>query len=168
MKRLFVVAASVAVIVGAFAASVGATGPRQEVVQIDETFIDDGTCAFPFENHAQGSFKVTSYYDNSGNLTKQIFTNIGGRFIITLSANGKSVTGNFGPNMITLYYDANGNVVREAENGLAYLFTVPGSGVIEMDVGRVIAENDQHVFIAGPHDFISGNTDALCRYLADP
>lgn len=168
MKRLFVVAASVAVIVGAFAAGAGATGPRQEVVQVDDTFTESGTCGFPVENHAQGSFKVTSYYDSSGNLTRQIFTNIDGRFVYTLSANGKSVTGNFGPMMITLYFDANGNVVREAENGLAFLFTVPGSGVIEMDVGRVIAENDEHVFIAGPHDFISGNTDALCNYLADP
>jgi hypothetical protein len=168
MKRLFVVAASVAAFVGAFAAVAGATGPRQEVVQIDETSVNDGTCSFPFDEHAQGSFKVTSYYDSSGNLTKQIFTNIGGRFVITLSANGKSVTGNFGPMMITFYFDANGNVIRETENGLTFLFTVPGSGVIEMDVGRVIAENDEHVFIAGPHDFISGNTDALCAYLADP
>jgi hypothetical protein len=37
-----------------------------------------------------------------------------------------------------------------------------------MDVGRVVVEDDEHVFVAGPHDFLNGTTDALCSYLADP
>lgn len=152
----------------AFAAVAGATSTRQEVVYVNDTFTNDIGCGFPVENHVEGSFKVTSYFDSSGNLTKQIFTNIYGRFVITLSANGKSVTGSFGPNMITLYFDANGNVVRETENGLTFLFTVPGFGVLAMDVGRLVHVGEEEVFVAGPHDFQNGNTDALCSYLADP
>jgi hypothetical protein len=168
MKRLFVVAASVAVIVGAVATGAGATGPRQEVVQVDVTFTDSGTCGFPFDEHALGSFKSTSFYDSSGNLTKQTITGIYGRFVITLSANGKSVTGSLGPNADTLYFDANGNVVRETENGLIFNFIVSDYGPLAMDVGRVIVVDGEDFFVAGPHDFLNGNTAALCNYLAGP
>jgi hypothetical protein len=54
-----------------------------------------------------------------------------------------------------------------AASGPAVKITLPGDGVIFYTAGRVVWDFalGQFIFIAGPHDSIFGNVDALCAAL---
>jgi len=51
--------------------------------------------------------------------------------------------------------------------GLWALVTVPGEGVIFIDVGLIIFDVDGVAFEAGKHQWWNENVDALCGHLAD-
>ena len=50
--------------------------------------------------------------------------------------------------------------------GLVIRFVLPGAGLLTLDAGRVVFENDGDVYIDGPHMFLEGDVEALCAALA--
>jgi hypothetical protein len=51
--------------------------------------------------------------------------------------------------------------------GVSYRVTVPGEGVVLLEAGRVeFNEAGEIVFVAGPHQVLSQDTDQLCEALA--
>jgi hypothetical protein len=51
--------------------------------------------------------------------------------------------------------------------GVSYRVTVPGEGVVLLEAGRVeFNEAGEIVFVAGPHQVLSQDTDKLCEALA--
>ena len=52
-------------------------------------------------------------------------------------------------------------------SGVSYRVTVPGEGVVLLEAGRVeFNEAGEVVFVAGPHQVLSQDTDKLCEALA--
>jgi hypothetical protein len=90
-------------------------------------------------------------------------------FVVTYSANGKTLTTQSESYAVVTYFDANGDVARVTVSGPVFLFTAPGVGTVAIDVGHLVFENDEVVFEAGPHQLLeNSDVDALCAYLADP
>ena len=54
-------------------------------------------------------------------------------------------------------------------SGILFNFVAPGVGAILQAIGRQVADGEGDViFNAGPKDVLYGNTDAFCKYMADP
>src|SRR3712207_898878 len=76
-----------------------ATPPDMYTVPIDETFpVTDpyGTpiCSFPVEGHFEGTARIATHYDRSGNPTFELLTSTRGLWLFTMTnpATGKSFT----------------------------------------------------------------------------
>jgi hypothetical protein len=83
--------------------------------------------------------------------------------VATLTANGKTLTSNFGA-MILVDLE----VERVKVVGTVYNIQVPGAGNVLLDAGSVVFDdsNGSIVRIGGPHQQLTGDTGALCSYLA--
>ncbi len=109
-----------------------------------------------------GSFKITTYYDDQGNVVKEILTNYNSRYTETAKANEKTLTTNF-PAVYITYYPSGETV----QAGLRASYTVPGAGKVLLDAGRIVFDGETVVFEAGPHDTVDGGSlDAFCGYFA--
>lgn len=157
----------------AVTATAAANTTQTQVVTIHDTFdFGDATdaCGFAVDIRVDGSFKITDYFDNSGTLFKEIVNNFGGPFTLAAinPANGKSTTTQSQTIVAITKFNPDGSVSSSSGSGLTYNFVVPGLGTILHSTGRVVFENDELVFEAGPHAFEDGNTATFCNYLADP
>jgi hypothetical protein len=58
----------------------------------------------------------------------------------------------------------------DAVTGVIARLTVPGSGAVLLDVGRIVTnlETDEVTFQAGPHQLVEGDLADLCEALAPP
>jgi hypothetical protein len=69
----------------------------------------------------------------------------------------------------TAFFDPGEEFTGETLNGIVFHFVAPRSGRLLMDLGHIgFDEEEDVVFTGGPHDFLEGNTEALCAYLAEP
>ena len=129
-------------------------------------------CGFPVYLTGGGSFKVTSYFDNSGTLLKVIGTLIGGPFRVTASnpVTGKSATTQTEPFADITIFNSDGSVASESLNGLLSNFVAPGVGSLLLTTGRLVFDgNGNLMFEAGPHALLDPNAwSRFCDYLADP
>lgn len=153
----------------AVTATAAANTTQTEVVTVHQTD-PFPACSFPLELRVDGSFKVTSYFDNSGTLLKGIVTNFRGPLTLTATnpANGKSTTTQSQTFVDFVTFNPDGSVASESLNGLIYNFVAPGLGTILHSTGRLVFANGTLIFEAGPHAFIDQNTAAFCNYMADP
>lgn len=150
----------------AFAAPAVAVPPTTEVVTIENfTFVDTALCGFPVTFTENGSFKVTTFYDNEGNPVRSILTNFNERYTSSATANGKTLVTNYPLVIITSFEDG-----TRLELGLRNAYTVPGGGVVLLDAGCVVIDlvTGEAVFEAGQHQFLEGDADAFCGFFADP
>lgn len=146
----------------ALAAPVLAARPTTEVVTEDATSVDMDLCGFPITFHDSGSYKITTFYDKAGNPVKSILTNYNDRFIETATANGKTLLANYPTVFITAFPSE-----AYVQLGLRANYTVPGTGLVALDAGRVSFDaSGEVVFEAGPHDLLNGSVDAFCDYFA--
>ena len=119
-----------------------------------------------------GDFEVWDDYETHWNGKR--FFNVDGDFIRFVEhvwgsdrlynpENGKSVTGTINSGEIL---DLDSGTVRQ--NGSIFRITLPGSGVVFIDVGTYVIdlETDEVAFLAGQHDYFAGDVDALCAALA--
>jgi hypothetical protein len=158
----------------ALTATAAANTTQTEVVTVHDTF-DFGeaaeACGFPIDIRVDGSFKITDYFDNSGTLSKEILTPVGGPFTVTAinPANGKSTTTQSQTVVGITTFNPDGSVASTSNSGLIYNFVAPGHGTILQMIGRLVFDsNGELVFTAGHFDFIDGNTATFCNYMADP
>ena len=107
------------------------------------------------------NFRGTAHFDQAGNVVR-VVEHIWGVDRLYNPDNGKSLSGSF--NQGEIVDPVEGHV---AVNGIIFRITVPGAGVVLLDVGRfVFTFDDQLVFIAGQHQFLAGDLEGLCAALA--
>jgi len=158
MPRIIVLLAVAIVTSLAAAATVAqAAPPVHEWLSIDDTFTWDD-CGFAVEERDVARLHLISWYDESGNRTRQIVTAPGARITWTNPATGASVTT---PNPYAVHKRDNtdGSVII-AFTGLS--FVIPGGGRAYVDSGR-----DVILFSDGGIELLStvGPSADLCEAL---
>ena len=169
MRRLALLLSIIALPL-AFTATAAANTVTRTVGSIDETELFGGAtffCGFDVYLHTEGSIQETDYFDNSGTLVRQIFTNVGGPIRLTVwnATNGKTATSTGGSGEVIVANPDGSYAASDALNGIIFNFVVPGSGTILLSAGRLDFVTG---FVAGPHAFRDQNTAAFCNYLLDP
>jgi hypothetical protein len=146
-----------------------AASPTSTVVVIDESFVNDFDCPFPLVETVSGSIKDLLYLDSSGSPTKEILTaQYQGALTVTWTNpdSGLSLS-SFEAAPLIVYWNADGSFRSLANVGLTFSVTVPGTGVVLLDVGRIVIERGHGVtFVAGAHQELFGDTAAFCAALA--
>ena len=140
-----------------------ATGsfPIEDQIQVFEP--ESSICGFPISAtiHGRGRFQV--FFDAQGNATKvHIITVTSGE----LSANGITLRTRSAHNE----FFSEGTFV---ETGIVFQYSLPGTGVVLMDRGRLVWNIDpatgemvgEPLFEAGPHPFLHGDVQGLCPAL---
>lgn len=104
------------------------------------------------------------YFDGNGNLVEEV---ISAHFVgtDTNDTTGKSLR-DTGERHIVL--DFVNNTVTES--GVLRHITVPGSGIVLHESGRIITSltDNSVIFMAGPHQLFAGDEAEFCGALADP
>jgi hypothetical protein len=152
---------------GLFTAAPSALAAKPETVTVptDFSFVDDTSCGFPVETHITGFVRFIVFRDENGNVTRQI-NSFHQQITYTNLDTGKSVTSpSVGPDI--LYFQEDGSVTVFVL-GIVSRIIVPGQGVVNLSVGRVViafpAEGEGEVlFEAGPKDDLF---PALCDLLS--
>ena len=158
MPRIIVLIAVAIVTSLAAAATVAqAAPPVHEWLSIDDTFTWDD-CGFTVEEHDVATLHLISWYDESGNRTRQIVTAPGARITWTNPVTGASVTT---PNPYAVHKRDNpdGSAII-AFTGLS--FVIPRGGRAYVDSGR-----DVILFSDGGIELLStvGPSADLCEAL---
>lgn len=167
--RRAVIAMSLATLAAMIAAPTTLGNTRQTtVIEFEGTNPDTGFCDFPVSDTEQGTFIVADQFDDDGVLFRTIVTSFG-RLTLTLTnpANGKSAVTHNESQVIIVDWAADGSREKVRRMGVSFAFTYPGAGVILLQVGYF--ERDYVTgwrFVAGPHDLLDGDFDALCTALA--
>ena len=141
-----------------------ASAGRQPVVGTfsftDEVNVDDGVsaiCGFTVTetDAGRGSFEV--FFDSTGTPVRlQVEEHYTGVF----SANGLTVNTS---GATLARFDLNGG---ETDAGLNIKVTLPGGGILYMDRGRLVFDdNGNLVSESGPHPSLHGDIDGLCAVL---
>jgi hypothetical protein len=166
MRRIVLSVAALG-LAAALAASARAAEPMRFAVTVENFTWTDDLCGFPIAHVENGTGKVTLFFDQNGNPTKAITTNLG-QFTITASANGKTLVSNE-PTVLIVDFEAS----TVAQLGLIAAFHVPGAGVILLAAGRLVVALTgapptpaDVIAINGPHQPIEGDVAAYCAYFA--
>ena len=135
-----------------------AAGPVHTWVSIDDTFTWDD-CGFTVEEHDVATLHLISWYDASGNRTRQVVTAPGARITWTNPATGESVS-TANPYAVHKSDNPDGSAII-AFTGLS--FALHGGGQAYVDSGR-----DVIVFSDGGIELVSsvGPSADLCEALA--
>jgi hypothetical protein len=153
-----------------FTATAAAVPPESETILVDDTFTDTELCGFPITVHVEGRIKITTHFDQAGDLAFESET----------------------PSLrITATNPETGKTLRDADVGLDKFTPTPDGGGVVLSTGihfRVLPERGAPIFtriglqliIVNPDgteeiQVIGGNFDPLenfagvvCAYLADP
>ena len=148
-----------------------ATAARPLTFEIDETFPEEAlSCPGLEEGELLFSLKGSV---NIIATPKQELVTVASRFVVTWSANGKSLssTGS-APLMIT--FDGQGNVVQTKVPGLLAAATIPGYGVVLLSTGLLILDGPFpggiFTVVRGPHEGLGlagDDLEAFCAYFED-
>jgi hypothetical protein len=163
MGRILLVLMTVAAMVATMAASAAATKPVvvEDTREGDVEIKDCGD--FLVRDKFAFSFVSKEFYDENGELV-MVVEQIRGTDTFINSDTGKEFTSRF---QNTEHIDLTAEPVR-AVTGVQGLLTVPGSGAVLLDVGRIVTnlETDEVTFQAGPHQLVEGDLAGLCEALA--
>jgi len=148
--KVFGIAVALAMVAWAAVASpsiVHATAPA--VTSFD--FVDDGVVAncgtFTVVAHYTGTVKITTYFNAQGDPIRRLFQGTA-RGTLTNSVTGFTVKD--APSIRNGFLDlVTGRVTNV---GVDFHITVPGSGVVVLQAGRIVFDGaGPPIFIAGPH-----------------
>jgi hypothetical protein len=152
------------------ASQAGATtgSPRTLHATFQESgqFTDDAAtaaCGFPVTFSYDNRAEFNALFDGNGNFLHGTFTSNG---TATESANGITLTGKIEDNQI---FFATTQQVYEV--GLVDTLKLPGGGVVQIDVGRIVWTFDAWfgggtpTIVEGPHQALEGDDAALCAAL---
>jgi hypothetical protein len=172
-RRLLIVAAGViAVLAGGIASASSASGAASTtitVIHVNSTSPETDTCGFELDWHLQGSFKIMDFFDTSGTLVKEILTNTGGAFTVTVTnpATGKSATTQSSALAVITTYNSDGSVNKMSINGVGYNFRMSSGPPLMLEVGSIVFDTNGNVVrITGVRDFSLGNTATFCAALS--
>jgi hypothetical protein len=122
-----------------------AAPPQVTILNIDVTINPDPVfspaCGFPVETQFVGKVKLALHVDNAGKPVFEIDTSPGFRTTFTNPANGKSFsTPNVTMNITTFTQDSTTGTITL--HGLNYRIVVPGQGVVFLQTGRVVLDQN--------------------------
>jgi hypothetical protein len=156
---LFVLATSPA------SASPGRTETGRFPIEINEPLEAGAVCGFPIALEAAGVGKFAVHYAANGEIqTAHVLEHGTG----TVSANGISLRYFFNDNYLDDF-----TVAIQREIGIPLRYSLPGTGVVLMDRGRLVWSVDPEtgetiyppIFEAGPHPELHGEIGPLCAAL---
>jgi hypothetical protein len=162
-------AAIVAVLALAPAATALAAPTTQTTVYVDDTFEDPSLttkCGFSVQIHLEGNVRIITHFNQAGQPVRafQAFPN----FRVTFSAFGNSFT-TPGPAVEIRTLNPDGSVI-DTVAGLIAAVHVPGEGVILLDAGKLVFHDElggKLIAEAGPHElFGSDDATQMCNALA--
>jgi hypothetical protein len=154
----------------AFAATAVAAPPESETILIDETVTDTELCGFPIVIHSEGRIKITTHFDQAGNVVFESAT----------------------PSIrVTVTNPETGKTLRDADVGLDKFTPTPDGGGVVLSTGihfRILPEHGAPIFtriglqliivnadgsfevqeIGGNFDPAENFPGVACDYLADP
>jgi hypothetical protein len=136
----------------------------------DFAFRESAICGFPIRWHQYGEGKQADYYDADGVLFRTIETPGHGRYFLSATANGTTLT-SIVMAKIVLTWSPEGDLLRIRSDGLYAGFHVPGSDAVLLDAGRIDFDGDglgqgEILFEAGPHQLFDGDFDEFCAALS--
>jgi hypothetical protein len=119
---------------------------------------------FQVRDKFEFTFTAKEFYDKNGELI-MVVEQIRGTDTFYSPETGKEFTSRF---QNTEHIDATAQT--DAVTGVIARLTVPGSGAVLLDVGRIVTnlETDEVTFQAGPHQLVEGDLAGLCEALAPP
>lgn len=160
MHRLTILVAVATIISAALAvtSTAHAGPPVHEWVQIDDTFTWDD-CGFPVEERAVGRLHFVSWYDDSGNRTRQLVAAPGSRVTWRNPETGASVTS--GTPYVVHKQDNPDGSATIAFTGLGFALNGGGSAYVSSGRALILFSDDGVEFLAG-----AGPSADLCEALA--
>ena len=151
-----------------------AAEPTVQFQSLDQSYILprlSARCGFPVLKQVTGTMRITTFYDQSGQVSKVLMTGPAGRITLTNLTTGTSYTSNSAGSEHIIY--DNGQLVSDTTTGLYESINVPGAGQVFVEVGRLTVDAQGNiVFETGEHDItdfnVTGTFDpaALCAALA--
>jgi hypothetical protein len=105
------------------------------------------------------NFTLRFMLDSSGNRIRLV-EETWGVDNFTNSVTGKTLAGPYHNNTF-VDFDADRAIIT----GVVFKAVVPGVGPVFLDIGRIVFAGEDLEFLAGPHQFFSGDFDALCASL---
>jgi hypothetical protein len=169
--RWLIASLTVAASIGAallVASPAAALTKQTTIVNLDNPFVfqPGELCSFPVAaEQGPDLIKVDDFYDN-GTLVKEIITNYGGPFYLTLSANGVTLKSVETFSDIFLF-NPDGSITNISDSGINWVFTLPHQGALSLQVGRIVLDgNFNPLFAAGPGFASPPDTTKLCAALA--
>ena len=165
MRRRILLLMTVAAMMAAMASSAAATQPVVEEDHRAGTFVLADCGEFQVLDRFVLDGTLQLFYDKEGNLEKIVKVFSGTDTFIN-SKTGKEIPTTTIHNSVI--YDPETELF--AINGASFRVTVPGSGAVFLDVGRIVTNEDltNVTFQAGPHQFIDGDVEGLCDALREP
>jgi hypothetical protein len=148
----------------AMVAPASATPPDFETVVLDYTGIHEAAsaaCGFPIEVSWAGTLKISRHVLQNGTFLEIDRPN-DVTITFTKLATGKAYTSiNTGPDVIRIEADG---TFSSAANGIISKVTLPGHGMLAMEIGRIVFDADGNIiFEAGGHPgFLGGDVQGLC------
>ena len=136
-----------------------AAPPEIFTFQFDRTFTDTRMCGFPIEAHDKGTVRIAFHFDQDGAIQWVNVTTSRYRITLTNPENGVSLWTPSPEHILETAYDT-------TNTGLVIRFVLPGAGLLALDAGRVVFENDGGVSFTGPHMLLEGDVEELCAALA--
>lgn len=116
----------------------GAAAPTRESVPFTDTrpaAVLSQACGFPVTSHLEGTMTVTDFVDRAGNFKQEITLF---RLVATFSANGHVISGHTTQPIKTVAQPDGSFTV--AFMGVDGLFTLPGSGPVVGQIGRLLLQ----------------------------
>jgi len=162
---LITVAAMMAAMLATMADSAAATKPLVEegTITPDEPVVIGDCGDFQVLDDFVLNFSAKLFFNENGELVR-VVEQIRGTDTFINSETGKEFTSRF---QNTEHIDLTEEPER-AVTGVQGLLTVPGSGAVLLNVGRIVTnlETDEVTFQAGPHQLVEGDLAGLCEALA--
>jgi hypothetical protein len=167
MRRLFLITATALLMLQALAP--GAAAAKPTIIEVDDTFVDAESCAFPFTVSITGMLVV---FEKQGKTGEIILTSVGANFRVTFTGpTGRSLS----LSVAGLQEESfSGMTVFFRFSGKSGLIVVPGDGILVRDVGRfqqTLTFDPVTGEIIGEESTVHGSRTGLsqeqfCAYLA--
>jgi hypothetical protein len=162
IMSMVTVALVMAAMMPAMASSAQATQPVVEEHHSEGTVVLADCGDFRVLDRFVLGFTERFFFDKSGTLVRIVST-VSGTDTFINSETGKEIPTTTSHNAVIIDPEA----VLGATNGVILRVSVPGSGAVLLDVGRIVSNKEFSVitFEAGPHQFYDGDLAGLCAAL---
>lgn len=133
--------------------------PERFTFEVDRTMTDTRLCGFPVLARDQGTIRLAFHFDKQGAIEWVNVTTSQYRITLENPETGVSLWTPSPEHILETAFDT-------TNTGLVIRFVLPEAGLLALDAGRVIFDNDGDVRIDGPHMLLEGDVEALCAALA--
>ena len=161
-RRLALCASLVVGLSLAVIAPAAAVPPEKVVIEdIHIEQVDSTSCDFPFLEVFDGRVTITTFFDDQGNPVRIKF-HLPFHGTLTNEATGESVSAD---QVLQLTVDLEEGA--ESDVGLRFRVVFPELGVVLLDAGKVVFDEDGNVvFEAGPHQIVNEDFAEFCAAFA--